>query len=392
MYNIGLFNDSFPPSIDGVANTVINYANIINENYGNCVVVTPMYPNVVDNYPYEVFRYQSAKITKEMPYRVGNPFSLSTIHALKKKEFDLLHVHSPFVSSLLAHEVAVSGNRKKTPTILTYHTKFDIDIDRYVTNKAFNKVARKFVKKNLSFADEIWTVSKGTIDSLNEIGYNGNVIIMPNGTDMKKGKSPIEDIAEINRIYRTENEELVFLYCGRMMWYKNIKIILDSLKIIASSGIRFKTFFVGDGPDRPAIETYAKNIGISDYVIFTGAIYNRDVVKSFFSRANLLLFPSVYDTSGLVVKEAASCACASVAIKNSCVAEGMEDGISGLLTEENADSFAKSIIDVLKVPGKLEEIGKTAQEKLYFSWDDSVALAAKRYEYVIENFKRQKKK
>ena len=392
MYNIGLFNDSFPPSIDGVANTVINYANIINEKYGNCVVVTPMYPNVVDNYPYEVFRYQSAKFTREMPYRVGNPFSLTTIHALKKKNFDLLHVHTPFASSLLAHEVAISSGKKKIPTILTYHTKFDIDIDRYVSNKAFNKVARKFVKKNIGFADEVWTVSKGTIDSLNKIGYNGNVIIMPNGTDMKKGKSPIEHVAEIDRIYRTENEELVFLYCGRMMWYKNIKIILDALKIIASSGIRFKTFFVGDGPDRPAIETYAKNIGISDYVIFTGAIYNRDVVKSFFSRANLLLFPSTYDTSGLVIKEAASCACASATIKNSCAAEGIEDGITGILSEETAECFARTIIDVLKIPGKLEKIGKAAEEKLYFSWDDSVALASKRYEYVLENFRKQKKK
>ena len=208
MYNVGLFNDSFPPSIDGVANTVINYANIINENYGKCVVVTPMYPNVVDNYPYEVFRYYSAKITREMPYRVGNPFSLSTIHALKKKEFDLLHVHSPFVSSLLAHEVSLTLGKKKIPTILTYHTKFDIDIDRYVANKAFNKVAKKFVKKNIGYADEVWTVSNGTVDSLRKIGYDGNVIIMPNGTDMKKGKSPKENIAELDRIYKTEKEHL----------------------------------------------------------------------------------------------------------------------------------------------------------------------------------------
>ena len=127
-------------------------------------------------------------------------------------------------------------------------------------------------------------------------------------------------------------------------------------------------------------------------MIFTGAIYDRAVVKTFFSRANLFLFPSTYDTSGLVVKEAASCACASVAIKDSCVAEGIEDGVTGILSDENAESFAKSILDVLRVKGKLEEIGKAAEDKLYFSWEDSVALAAKRYEYVLENFKKEKKK
>lgn len=29
---IGLFNDSFPPTIDGVANTIFNYAGIIEKN------------------------------------------------------------------------------------------------------------------------------------------------------------------------------------------------------------------------------------------------------------------------------------------------------------------------------------------------------------------------
>lgn len=392
MYKIGLFNDSFPPSIDGVANAVVNYANIIDEKYGDAIVVTPMYPNVIDNYPYEVFRYHSAKVTKNMPYRIGNPFSPATIHTLCKKKFDLLHVHSPFVSSLLAHEVALFSEKKKLPTVLTYHTKFDIDIDRYISNKEFNTIAKKFVKKNISYADEVWTVSNGTIDSLRKIGYNGQVVVVPNGTDMKKGKSSKNRIAELDRIYRTKDQNLVFLYCGRLMWYKNIKIILDALKIIASSGIKFKTFFVGDGPDRPSIESYAKNIGISDYVIFTGAIYDRDTVKTYFSRANLLLFPSTYDTSGLVVKEAASCACPTALIKDSCAAEGILDGKTGILAEkEDCESFAKVVLEALRIPGKLEEIGKAAQENVYLSWEDAVSFAYKRYEYVIENFKRKKK-
>ena len=393
MYNVGLFNDSFPPTIDGVANAVINYASIINEKYGTPVVITPMYPHVVDNYPFEVFRYQSAKFTKNMPYRVGNPFSPATIHNLCKKNFDILHVHSPFASSVLAHEVSIFSDRKKIPTILTYHTKFDIDIDRYVTNKKFNTIAKKFVRKNISYADEVWTVSRGTFDSLYKIGYTGEAIVMPNGTDMKKGKSPSDKIAEIDRIHRTENQDLVFLYCGRMMWYKNIKIILDALKIIASNGIKFKCFFVGDGPDRPAIEAYAKNINISDYTIFTGSICDRDTVKVYFSRANLFLFPSTYDTSGLVVKEAASCACASALIKGSCAAEDVKDGFSGILAdEETAESFAKSILAVIRVPSKLEEIGRNAQEHVYLSWEDSVSQASKRYELVIERFKKTKKK
>ena len=111
MYKVGLFNDSFPPTIDGVANTVYNYANILNGQYATPVVITPKYPNVVDNYDYEVYRYHSAKLTSSMPYRVGNPFSPKTILDLSRMNFDLLHVHSPFASSVLAREVSVFSKR-----------------------------------------------------------------------------------------------------------------------------------------------------------------------------------------------------------------------------------------------------------------------------------------
>lgn len=387
MYKVGLFNDSFPPTIDGVANAVLNYANIINKNFGTSVVVTPKYPNVVDNYDFEVFRYHSAKLSHDIPYRIGNPLSPSTIRDIVKLDLDIMHVHCPFSSSVLANEVSLLSKRK-IPTVLTYHTKYEIDIDRYVENKQFNYIARKFILGNINYADEVWAVSNGTIDSLRKIGYNGDVIVMPNGTDFEKGQASEEAINEINRIYRTENEPLVFLYCGRMLWYKNIKITLDALKIIADSGINFKMFFVGDGQDRPAIEMYAKNLGIYDRLIFVGAVLDREKVRAFFSRADLFLFPSTYDTSGLVVKEAAACSCASVLVKGCCAAENVENGISGLLCdEENAESFAKSIIEAVHAPDNfIKNLGLAAADKIYYSWNDAVSAASKRYEYIIEKF------
>lgn len=385
MYKVGLLNDSFPPTIDGVANAVFNYANIITEKHGKATVITPKYPNVVDDYPFEVYRYQSAKFTREMPYRVGNPFSPVFLREISKLKLDILHTHCPFSSGVLARELALLN---KIPTVLTYHTKFDIDIDRYVENKQFNTIARKFVLNNINSADEVWAVSEGTIKSLRDIGYEGEVIVMPNGTDFTRGKASAHMTNEIDRMYKTKNEKLVFLYCGRMMWYKNIKLTLDALKIIKDAGINFKMFFVGDGVDRPSIEEYAKRIGVYDRVIFTGAIYDREKIRAYFTRADLFLFPSTYDTSGLVVKEAAACSCASALIKDSCAAENVENGVSGILAEkETAESFAKSIIDVVRAPDMLKHLGEMACEKVYYSWEDSIAAASKRYEIVIENYK-----
>ncbi len=381
---IGLFNDSFPPTIDGVANAMINYARIMTDMGDKITVVTPKYPNVRDNYPFEVYRYNSVHFRGEMPYRVGNPFSPLTIRNLARKKIELMHIHSPFASSVLVDQV-ISRMEVPPPVLITYHTKFDLDIDRYVANKGFNRISKWFVLTNMKKADEVWVVSEGTKESLRKIGYNKEVVVMPNGTDFPKGKAPEAMIREIDRIYGTQDEELVFLYCGRMMWYKNTKISLDALKILKDEGVAFKAFFVGDGADRAAIEAYASDIGIEDRLFFTGAITNREKVRAFFSRADLFLFPSTYDTSGLVVKEAAACGCASVLVSGSCASEGVEDGVSGLLSEEETgESFAKPILAAVKQPGFLRKLGENAQKIVYLSWEDSVRAARKRYDVIVE--------
>lgn len=382
---VGIFNDSFPPTIDGVANTAINYAANIQKSHGESIVVTPKYPNVTDHYPFEVYRYLSIPIAGPLAYRVGNPFSPLTISELRSRKMDIIHVHSPFSSSLLAKQlVAVKSHR--VPVVFTYHTKFEFDIAKYVGNSHLQKMAQNFVTYNIKQADEVWAVSEGAGESLRTIGYKGPYQVMPNGTDFKKGTAPKEETDEIKRIYNIKPSETIFLFIGRMMWYKNIKIILDSLDIVNKAGIPFRAFFLGDGNDRASMEQYAASLDLQSITHFTGAIYDRERVRAYCSLADLFLFPSTYDTSGLVVKEAAACSCPSLLVTGSCAAEGVEDNVSGFLAEENAESCATRIIEAIRQPGLLKKVGDNACDMLYLSWEDAVAKAYRRYEEIISKW------
>ena len=64
--NVCLMNDSFPPVIDGVATTILNYAEIINNGLGKATVVTPEYPGAKDDFPFPVVRYTSMSITEKI--------------------------------------------------------------------------------------------------------------------------------------------------------------------------------------------------------------------------------------------------------------------------------------------------------------------------------------
>ena len=388
---IGLFNDSFPPKIDGVANVVYNYAKYINQNHGEAIVVTPRYPKVRDDYAFKVYRYSSFSSFDYLPYRIGNPISPITLAELANEKMDLMHIHSPFASSLLVQEQKLL-QRDKKPVVLTYHTKFDIDIDKYIKEKVLNRFAKKFVLRNISLADEVWCVTDGAGKWLRETGYQGDYIVMSNGTDFPKGRVADSAVAEIRNRYAITAGVPVFLFCARMMWYKNLRLLLDALKAVQTAGLEFRCLMVGDGVDKAEIEAYANEIGLQQRVFFTGAVTDRGEVRKYFSAADLFLFPSTFDTSGLVVKEAAACACPALLIRGSCAAEGVIDGVSGFLSEENAQDFAAQIMRVARAGDLLRRVGAEAQHSLYCSWEDSVAAAYARYELVAEKFAKAHKK
>ena len=388
---IGLLNDSFPPAIDGVANTVKAYADILSSGCDEPVVITPKYPHVNDNYNYKVYRYSSIPTDKLIGYRTGNPFSPITISDLNLENFDLLHVHCPFASAVLANSIK-TFSKKKIPLVLTYHTKFDIDIEKRIHIHGFRHIVTKFVINNINKMDEVWVVSEGAGKSLAELGYKGKYIVMPNGTDFPNGKASEEDIELIRKEYNIEPGCLVFLFVGRMFWYKNIGLSLEALKMLKADNVNFKFLVAGDGDDRYAIEQFAKQLNIDDKVIFAGPVYDRNKLRAMYSLADLFLFPSTYDTSGLVVKEAAACHCPSVIIRGSCASEGIEHNYSGYLCDESVSSLYSTIKEAISDPTKLKEIGENANKYVYYSWEDSVRAARLRYDEILFNYNKPKRR
>lgn len=388
--SVCLLNDSFPPLIDGVANTVLNYANVINEKYGKAMVAVPYYPKTNDgDYPFKVVRYPSINTEKIIDYRAGYPFSSETLEKIKKENINIIHTHCPFASTFLARTFRESLD---APVIFTYHTKFDVDIARAVSNSLIQEQIIKQLVKNIEACDEVWVVSEGAGENLRSLGYKGEYIVMPNGVDIPKGRLSEEEIAEATGSYNLPEDVPIFLFVGRMAWYKGLDIILDSLAKIKEQGDDFRMVFVGGGLDKDEVEKYAEKIGLSDKCIFTGPIHNRDAIRAWYCRADLFLFPSVYDTNGLVVREAAACGLGSALIKNSCASEGITDGETGFLCENNAESFSEKLHFLCKNPEKMKEVGENAMEKIYISWEDSVENAVKRYKIVLENYRAGKYK
>ena len=380
-----LLNDSFPPAIDGVANAVVNYARIIHRELGKAIVAVPGYPDVVDDYDFPVIRYPSADTTKIIGYRAGYPFSAKTLGSLADAGPDIIHSHCPVMSTAMARTLR---ERIDVPVVFTYHTKFDIDIRRAISGQLLQKAAIRLLADNITACDEVWVVSRGAGENLRSLGYEGDYIVMENGVDFPQGRVPEENSAALRGELGIGRDTPVYLFVGRLMWYKGIRIILDAMAALKAAGQDFRMLFVGDGMEREEMEDYVRKLHLEDVCRFTGAVRDREKLRTYFCMGDLFLFPSTFDTNGIVVREAAACGLGSALIRGSCAAEGVADGVNAYLIEEDAQALTRLLLRVGQDRAALRALGENAMAQLYLSWEESVRRAYERYGVVLENYKR----
>lgn len=385
MRTIALFNDSFPPLIDGVSNAVLNYAQQIKAHYGEPVVVTPEYPYADDSqYDFPILRYHSIDITKKLNVVAGIPYAPKQAKQLIEGNADLLHCHCPAASIVLARTLRDKIN---APLVMTYHSKYDIDIRNVVRTKVVQDNVIGAMMESINACDEVWAVSHGAGENLKSLGYTGDYVVMENGVDLPHERVNDAFIREVTGHYDIPEGIPVFLFAGRMMWYKGIRIIIDALTGLMASGMDFRMVFVGKGTDFGEIQQYVRDTGLEPKVIYAGAVYDRNQIRAWYCRADVLLFPSTFDTNGLVVREAAACSLPAVLIEGSCAAEGVTDGRNGYLIAENAVALAVKLDRICKDMDAVHRVGENAGNEIYISWEDSIRKATERYEVVIDNYK-----
>ncbi|MGI5849952.1 MAG: glycosyltransferase [Christensenellales bacterium] len=388
---VGQFNESFPPIVDGVANVVKNYAYWINKKYGKCCVITPKHPDAIDDYEYHVLRFSSIKVPTRGEYRFGLPKMDKVFwKELKNIPFDIVHAHCPFGTGVAARSIA---KKKNIPFVASFHSKYRDDFKAALKS---DRIVDSVLSKIAAFyesADEVWTVNDASVETLREYGYKGSVYIMENGCDIGMQYRTKETDDFVDEMFHLDGSVPVFMYIGQHVWQKNLKIVIEALKILKDKGNRFHMLFVGDGPKRGEMEQMVSDLGLSGDVTFAGKIYDRDVIAKIYLRSSAMLFPSMYDTSSLVPREAAACGCPTVFVKGSSTSQGITDA-DGFLIDNTPESLADTAEFIIDNPNKAKTVGDTARKTVYRSWEDAVDIAYKRYLHLIEikgNAKKQAK-
>ena len=377
---IGIFMDSYYPAIDGVVLVIDNLAKELSKD--NDVTVVVPYTNTYkddDRKPYKIKRIMSIKVpTTE--YRVGIPkTNLSKdFKELCKEGFDVIHIHSPFTIGKLGVRV---GKKLGIPVIGTFHTRYDFEINKRLKNGLITNIVIKEIIRVFNRCDKCIAINSKMIDVFNDYGYKGTPVIIYNGTDLKPLDNKEDHIKRINDIYDLNKDDNVLLFVGRITSIKNIFFILDSLKLLKDDGFKFKMLYVGDGSDLKELQKRIKQYHLEDNVITTGSINDRELLSSIYARADLFLFPSLFDASSLVQIEAAVNETPGLFIEGAVTADTVINDVSGYTCELDEEVYKDKIKEILSNKKKLKEISINAHKMLGKSWED---IAKETYKLYIE--------
>ncbi|MBD5207484.1 MAG: glycosyltransferase family 4 protein [Bacteroidales bacterium] len=379
----GLFNDSFPPIMDGVTLAVQNYAHWLQQKGRTPVVVTPWNPES-NEYPYEVKRYFSLPIWNRSPYRYGYPKLDPFIwHRLRKTPFSLVHAHCPFSSGRLA--VYVKKHRN-IPLIATFHSKYRQDLEHSFQKTPW--MVGIIMKRILNFfnaCDEVWIPQAQVEETVREYGYKGKLTVVENGNDFASlaGDDVKTLKAEARRNLGYKDDELVLLFVGQHIWEKGLDVILETLERIKDK-VKFRMNFIGTGYAYGEIRDRLRTSGLDNRAMMHGLIREREKLADYYAASDLFLFPSLYDNAPLVVREAAAMGTPSILVEGSTAAEVVRDGENGFLVNREAESFGNLIHMLSEDRETLDRVARGARTSLVRSWEDVVEEVDQRYKEILE--------
>lgn len=383
----GIFNDNFPPILDGVGLTAQNYAYWLRQQGHEVRVITDYAPNmdqVISEAPYPIDLIPSIPIPFRAPYRYGMPYlSPAFERRFKKMQFELVHAHCPFITGDLAYSAA---KRQNIPLVATFHSKYRQDFEHNVHSKFIVDLMVKRVVRFFDKADEVWIPLPAVEETLREYGYKGHVEVMENGNDFY---APAAQIAQMRSQMREElglmPDDTMLLFVGQHTWEKNIGFLLDSLALMCDKP--FQLFMVGTGYAVREIRQRIGQLGLSHRVTLLGNIHDRERLKRIYAAADLFLFPSFYDTCGLVVREAAAMHTPSILLSGSTAATAITDDVNGFLSPNDIHEYAALIQTLMTQPKRIEKVGIKASKTISRSWENVMEEVILRYRDIQASYK-----
>lgn len=219
--------------------------------------------------------------------------------------------------------------------------------------------------------------------------YRDRLDVLPLGIDVASFSNPSVNTIEGAQQLETEYGDVLWLFVGRLVYYKALHIALKALQYVSG-----KLLVIGTGKLAAKLRKTACELKVEDRVIWWKNASDADL-KSAYQAATALWFPSNIrsEAFGMVQVEAMASGCPTINcnIPGSGVTWVCRHEQEGLTVERNNPlEFAAAARRLLEEPGLRERLSEGAK---FRSWEFTDTVMAQRsleiYSRVLANEKSQ---
>lgn len=306
--------------------------------YANPIRLDPGIPRIhyheVEVSSYPLFQYP--------PYSLALASRMAEVADIYK--LDLLHVHYAIphsIAALLARQMTAT---RRLPFITTLH---GTDITLVGMDRSYFPITKFSIEQS----DGITTVSDYLAARTREVfGVKNDIRVIWNFVncdtyypqpELRKGEKTLIHISN----------------------FRPVKRVLDCIRILAEvrKEVSARLLMVGDGPDRWAAESLARELGVDSHVQFMG---KQDHVERIIPSAHVLLLPSELEAFGLAALEGMACAVPAVAARSGGVPDLITHGVDGYMEPVgDVAAQARRVAELLSDEALFERISMAARQK-----------------------------
>ncbi|NCB34076.1 MAG: glycosyltransferase [Erysipelotrichia bacterium] len=308
---VGLFTDTFPPDVNGVANSTRILYEELRKNGHEAFVVAP-YSGVGGakwDETHTIMRLAGVTLKQLYGYTMTSPIHIFAMNEVKKMNLDIIHDQTEFGVGIFAH---ICAKQLGIPLVSTYHTTYE-DYTHYVNllnSDKFDDEAKKAVAyMTRVYGDaclEVIAPSIKTKDLLERYHVHADIRIVPTGLQLDEF-DPIRGTAEkkheIRSRYGIADDDNLIIYVGRIAEEKSLDLVIRGFKSAHDKGCRSKLLIVGGGPDQTKLENLASSLGLNGIVIFAGKRPSEEM-PDYYHSADAFVSASLSETQGMTFIEA----------------------------------------------------------------------------------------
>ncbi|WP_286878728.1 glycosyltransferase family 4 protein [Methanoculleus sp. UBA413] len=258
-------------------------------------------------------------------------FGSSVLRPLLASGADVIDCQNfPYFSCFSAKAASVL---RGVPLVVTWHEVWgDYWYDYLGRRGVFGKAVERLAA---GLSDYPVAVSPSTARALAGLGVPGPVPVVPNGIDLAR----IAAIAPA-----AESSDVIFT--GRLIREKNVDVLLRALVPVREEVPDLRALVVGDGPERPALERLARDLGLAGAVRFTGFLPRYDDVIAAMKASRVFVLPSTREGFGIAALEAMACGLPVVTADHPGNAAGdlVVEGVNGYCSGLSAGEMGEGIL------------------------------------------------